>query len=80
MVFTKKLVSSSWLAVGVMLSVCMTGCTSTESIGSFWLGEDGEITHHAEPVPVPSRSGLELSLIHISEPTDRTRSRMPSSA
>ena len=41
MVFTKKLVSSSWAAVGVMLSVCMTGCTSTESIGSFWLGEDG---------------------------------------
>ena len=61
MVFTKKLVSSSWAAVGVMLSVCMTGCTSTESMGSFWLGEDGEITHHAEPVPVPSRSGLEYT-------------------
>jgi TolB-like protein len=45
------------LAMG--LAANLTACTSTESIGSFWLGDDGEISHSAEPVPVPRGSGLE---------------------
>lgn len=47
----------SLLMAGVVV-MTLSGCTSTDSIGSFWLGEDGEITHDAEPVPVPRRSGL----------------------
>lgn len=39
-------------------TISLSGCSSTDSIGSFWLGEDGDITHDAEPVPVPRRSGL----------------------
>lgn len=42
-------------------AVLLSGCTTTDSIGSFWLGESGEIRHDAEPVPVPSRSGLEYT-------------------
>ncbi|WP_394223264.1 FlgO family outer membrane protein [Alteromonas gracilis] len=57
----KKFIASTWMAIGAVLSLCMAGCTSTESIGSYWLGEDGEITHHAEPVPVPKRSGLQYT-------------------
>ncbi|ALM90067.1 MULTISPECIES: FlgO family outer membrane protein [Alteromonas] len=47
------------LAMG--LTVNLTACTSTESIGSFWLSDDGEISHSAEPVPVPRGSGLVYS-------------------
>jgi TolB-like protein len=36
----------------------LSGCSSTDSIGSFWLGEDGEIRHDSKPVAVPNRSGL----------------------
>ena len=45
-----------------------------------------EVTHVGRRKPgqsaLPAIYGdaIELSLIHISEPTDRTRSRMPSSA
>ena len=45
----------------VFCGLSLSGCTSTKSIGSFWLGEDGEITHHEEPVPVPSRSGFQYT-------------------
>ncbi|MDO6568720.1 FlgO family outer membrane protein [Alteromonas sp. 1_MG-2023] len=47
------------LALG--LAVNLAACSSTESIGSFWLGDDGELSHSAEPVAVPSGSGLEYS-------------------
>lgn len=40
------------------ITLVLSGCASTQSIGSFWLGEDGEITHTVEPVPVPSGTGL----------------------
>lgn len=42
----------------ISITLCLAGCASTQSIGSFWLGEDGEITHHVEPVPVPTGTGL----------------------
>jgi TolB-like protein len=50
---------TAFFSIAAVSSVlALTGCSSTESIGSFWLGEDGEITHDAEPVSVPNRSGL----------------------
>lgn len=62
MVFIKKLVLSSWVVVGIMLSVCMIGCISIEFIGLFWLGEDGEIMYYVELVFVLSCLGLEYIL------------------
>ena len=35
---------------------------------------------YTNPTPIQQKAIPLLSLIHISEPTDRTRSRMPSSA
>lgn len=45
-------------ALVALASITLSGCTNTASMGSFWLGDDGTITHDAEPVQVPNRSGL----------------------
>lgn len=42
----------------IPLIVIFAGCANTGSIGSFWMGADGEISHDVEPVPVPSGSGF----------------------
>ena len=47
-----------WAVMFVLLAFTLAGCTSTESMGSFWLGDDGEISHDENPVPVPRGSGL----------------------
>ncbi len=47
-----------WAVMFVLLAFTLAGCTSTESMGSFWLGDDGEISHDEKPVPVPRGSGL----------------------
>jgi TolB-like protein len=47
--------------IGTLISALMltlSGCSNTQSVGSFWLGDDGEISHDAQPVPVPRGSGL----------------------
>lgn len=45
-------------ALAGCLLLGLTGCANTQSGGSFWLGDDGEISHDAKPVPVPRGSGL----------------------
>lgn len=42
----------------IAMVVNFSGCANTSSIGSFWMGDDGEITHDIEPVPVPRGSGF----------------------
>ncbi len=56
--FIKKARTGLMLLALLSAASILGGCASSGSMGSFWLGDDGDINHDAEPVSVPRNSGL----------------------
>ena len=52
-----------WAVMFVLLAFTLAGCTSTESMGSFWLGDDGEISHDENPYQCLVVRGWSIHLI-----------------